>query len=222
MAILTNKIDLHFSYIELDKASKYLAEVLNLQAIYKAEPEIKPEWAKKYKLVWNDETHRWNKPDSQEDASEAILEEHEIQVGENYVIGPKAHNKKLIGHEVKILGLKGDDIVIFDLDGKKGQMYKKNLEKWLEEDIIEEISDYYDEDEDEEEFTYPENYEELLGGKKEDDPLWEDPDKPKFEIGTKVIITNSTMGFMQDYLGQSGTISGGDEDAWQVQLPNGK
>ena len=248
MVILTNKKDLHFSYTELDKASKLLAEVLNLQAIYKAEPAIKPEWAKKYKLIWNDETHRWNKPDSQEDASEAILESHEVQVGENYVIGPKAHNKKLIGHEVKILGLKGDDIVVFDLDGKKGQMYKKNLEKWLEEDLVEEKTDkiqigdtvkiiapYYAgetakvigvEDNGEYQIATSNGEFDFLGAEdleviSGDDALWEDPDKPKFEIGSKVIITNSDTIFMQDYLGQSGTIIKNDDGIYGVELSSG-
>ena len=94
MVILTSKSDLHLAYTELDKAGKLLSDVLKLQAIYKAEPAIKPEWAKKYNLVWNDESHRWRKSDGQGDASEAILEGHEIQVGGNYVIGPKAHNKE--------------------------------------------------------------------------------------------------------------------------------
>ena len=54
---------------------------------------------------------------------------------------PRPITKKLVGHEIKVIGLKGDNVVIFDLDGKKGQTYKKNLEKWIEEDLVENADD---------------------------------------------------------------------------------
>ena len=95
-------------------------------------PKETPEWARKHKLVFNEDHHRWMKP-SGEHATQSLPEGHKFEVGHSYVIGPKAKNKALRGHEIQILGFAEEGRrAKFEIEGKTGWTNVSYLEQTLE------------------------------------------------------------------------------------------
>ena len=105
-----------------------------LSLLEKAEPKVKPEWAKKYKLEWNEQHHRWMKSDGSH-GTEKLPKGHKFKIGEEYVIGPDtvSSKKHFRGTPIEILDLSEDGKMAYVyIRGEKAWVSAANLEKVIE------------------------------------------------------------------------------------------
>ena len=99
--------------------------------LYKA-PRETPEFARKHGLEFNENHHRWMKSDGSH-ATQELPEGYKFEVGHSYVIGPKAKNKALRGHEIQILSFAEEGRrAKFEIEGKTGWTNVSYLEQTLE------------------------------------------------------------------------------------------
>ena len=118
-------------YTILDNIFTTYTIQLNSMRLQKEAPKEKPPFAEKYGWVWNDDNHHWMSSDTQEKVTESLPKEHQAEIGNEYIIGSKARNKKFRGAHAKITE--------FAEEGRRAKVQIGEESGWMNVDYLEQM-----------------------------------------------------------------------------------